>query len=295
MFQKGFSLSTKLGRHGVRAMADIFADQRHREQKLCAELAACPVVDLIGIVDASGVGAGKSGQEKLWTLTFSLVAWKEGSGSIRETPLTVRRQVTDKELQKFEELIDPDSIVRIRARLAEKNSFGSPQAFLEKFVRVEPSDSELNGYLANLKKPVTFEVPKFGTFTLNRQVKWFVANTSWCGQDISLNLAAVEAKEVEKAIGVAKELWKAAKKWNARVQDFVVQKLLKVKNDNWVGEDDHEVTAEEFKQRMTLDSITVNPDGSFDFCNNDGDLFYGHDIQVIGSLSEGPTHAVIAG
>jgi hypothetical protein len=46
---------------------------------------------------------------------------------------------------------------------------------------------------------------------------------------------------------------------------------------------------------MTLESITVTPDGSFDFWHNDGDLFYGHSIQVSGNLSQGPTHADIPG
>ena len=38
---------------------------------------------------------------------------------------------------------------------------------------------------------------------------------------------------------------------------------------------------------MTLDAITVYPDGAFDFWHHDGDMFWGHSIQVSGSLSEG--------
>lgn len=46
---------------------------------------------------------------------------------------------------------------------------------------------------------------------------------------------------------------------------------------------------------MTLEGISVDPDGSFDFWHNDGDLFWGHAIQISGSLVEGPTLANIPG
>jgi hypothetical protein len=55
------------------------------------------------------------------------------------------------------------------------------------------------------------------------------------------------------------------------------------------------LTAGEFKKRMALDSITVVPDGSFEFWHNDGDLFWGHLIQIRGNVTEGPTDASIAG
>lgn len=55
------------------------------------------------------------------------------------------------------------------------------------------------------------------------------------------------------------------------------------------------MTAEQFKARMKLEGITPHPDGPFDFWHDDGDLFWGHSIQISGNLSEGPTHADIPG
>jgi hypothetical protein len=37
---------------------------------------------------------------------------------------------------------------------------------------------------------------------------------------------------------------------------------------------------------MTLEAITVYPEGSFDFWYNDSDLFWGHSIQIGGDLTE---------
>ena len=72
-----------------------------------------------------------------------------------------------------------------------------------------------------------------------------------------------------------------------------VHALLPLKNESWLGEDESTITAVQF--RMTLDSIIVHPDGSFEFWHTDGDLFWGHSIQVTSSLSEGPTDADIPG
>ncbi|OAI46466.1 hypothetical protein AYO44_11310 [Planctomycetaceae bacterium SCGC AG-212-F19] len=62
-----------------------------------------------------------------------------------------------------------------------------------------------------------------------------------------------------------------------------------------MGDDEVELNAKQFKARMTLEAITVTPSGSFDFWHNDGDLFWGHSIQISGNLTKGPTHADIPG
>lgn len=144
-----------------------------------------------------------------------------------------------------------------------------------------------------MQKPVTFDDPTFGTFTLDRRVDWFTAEVMWNGNRVSLNLA--ESDEVHEALAAAHALWQEQREWNRRIRDYAVQELLPLKNEAWLSEDEAELTADEFKDAMTLESITVYPDGSFDFWHDDGDLFWGHSIQISGSLSEGPTDADIPG
>jgi hypothetical protein len=62
-----------------------------------------------------------------------------------------------------------------------------------------------------------------------------------------------------------------------------------------LDEDEIELTADQFKGRMTLESITVHPNGSFTFWHNDGDMFWGHSIEVSGSLTKGLRRADIPG
>jgi hypothetical protein len=59
--------------------------------------------------------------------------------------------------------------------------------------------------------------------------------------------------------------------------------------------DPEQLNAENFKSRMTLQSISIEETGEFTFWHDDGDLFWGHSIQVWGDLVTGPTHADIAG
>lgn len=70
---------------------------------------------------------------------------------------------------------------------------------------------------------------------------------------------------------------------------------MKLKNENWLEENEELVTAELFKKRMRLEKIAVYPNGEFEFWYDDGGLFWGHTILISGNLNEGPTNADIPG
>jgi hypothetical protein len=63
---------------------------------------------------------------------------------------------------------------------------------------------------------------------------------------------------VHEALKAARELWQNQRGWNRRIRDYAVQELLPLKNENWLAEDEAELTPDEFKDRMTLESITVS-------------------------------------
>lgn len=266
-----------------------------RMERLRKQLAAAPVVELLGVVSASGAGGGRFGSQKLWTLRFTLDAWRIKGAELQDQPLDVQRQVNDKDLKRYQKALDSYAVVRLKARVVEKSFLDNPQALLVKLLGVDTSDVELNAKAAELQKPVTFTDPKLGTFTLDRRVDWYTAKTKWLKKPISLNLSATGPKDIEKALKVAHTLWKAQKGWSKRISDFAVKQLLSLKNDNWLSDNEVELNAKQFKARMTLKEITVTPSGSFDFWHDDGDLFWGHSIQISGDLTKGPTDADIPG
>ncbi|PHS05036.1 MAG: hypothetical protein COA78_15810 [Blastopirellula sp.] len=276
-------------------MDDIFAEANKREEQLYDELAACPVSELTGIVSPSGVGGAKSGDQELWSLLLDFDAWCVGSEPIRMESLTLRRKVSDEELDRFQELIEEETIIRVRARVAEDNIFGSPQGQLEEFIELDSKNSVLQAYLVKLQKPVTHQDKRFGTLTNDREINWYSVEVEWNGDTVNMNLIAEESDELTAALKIAYSLWDNESTWHERIVDYAVQELLPLKNDNWLGDEETEFSPTEFKRKMTLESISIYPDGDFEFWHNDGDLFWGHSIQISGNLSDGLTNADIPG
>jgi len=271
--------------------ADIFAEAKLKQKKLLEQLAAAPISEVIGVVSAMGTTGGRSGGEELWTLKTSFEAWRIHGGPLQTRPLTIRRKVTDTDLKTFQSAMPEYSIVRIHARVINESTFGGPEALLEHILGLDDSDAELNLFATKLLEPVTFEDPTFGTFTLNRRINWFTGKAIWRGNPIDLTLSAKAPAEVQAALKTAHSLWQSEGVWDQRVKDYAVLRLLPLKNDDWLDEDEDEVLPDQFKERMKLNSITVRPDGRFEFWHGDDDMFWGHAIHITGSLSKGLTGA----
>ncbi|HEX2076665.1 MAG TPA: DUF2262 domain-containing protein [Longimicrobium sp.] len=240
---------------------------------------------ITGVVDPHGAGGGRSRPEQPWSLRFTLDRWRGPDGAVRTTPLTVRRPCNDAELSDFVGRIQPYQVLGLRVRMT-----GPGTAELVKLVG-RGDDDVLAARAAELSARVTREDERFGTLTLNRRFGCYECETDWDYAPIQLDLQAVEDDDLEAALRTAYALWDQQESWSERIDAFAVQELLELKNDGWLGEGESPLTADEFVARMRLVSISVDPDGGFTFWHDDGDLFWGHSIQVTGSLADGPTHA----
>jgi hypothetical protein len=134
----------------------------------------------------------------------------------------------------------------------------------------------------------------FGALTFNRRGKRWETEAEWLGHEVRLTVSG-DGEDLEEALRNAQKLWEAQDSWSTRVKEYAVTELFELKNDDWLEEDEEEVTPEQFKARMRLESITMDADGEFEFWYADGDLFWGHSILVSGSLDEGPNDADIPG
>ncbi len=268
---------------------------RDQQARLLEALSRAPMVDITGVVGASGSTGSKLGSEALWTIGFTFIAWRVGTGSIDTQALTVRRQVDAETLTHYRNRVQADTVVRVRARLAPQNPSGSPQALLEALVGPINDDAELNRVLAQAQQPVTLNDAQFGVFSFDRRLESFEAKTQWGRAQIALTLVAAEPAEIERALTNARELWRSQSDWQARIERYAVERLLSLKNETWLGEDEKPFSAKAFVARMRLESIVVYPDGSFEFWHDDGELFWGHAISVSGNLTDGPTDADIPG
>lgn len=93
----------------------------------------------------------------------------------------------------------------------------------------------------------------------------------------------------------ATRLFSEQARWHHRVREYAVEQLLPLKNDTWLDEDEEAMSADEFLSKMSLESICVDESGDLTFWHNDGDLFWGHAIEIRGDLSDGLTDADIPG
>jgi hypothetical protein len=266
------------------------------EDKLLNELENAPETEIVGVVSAQGVtGAAHSAEDELWTLLFSFSGWRQASGVLQKSELTIRREVTKEQLGRFQDRVAPYDVLRIRARLSEHSVFGSPQALLINLLGKHGSDAELNAYAKELQEPVTFLDFQFGLFTLNRRLDWYEATPGWGDNCVRLTIPADEAGRMQESLSVARTLWAAQAEWQKKITDYAVEELLSLKNENWLEDDETAVSAEEFAQRMVLEMISIRSDGSFEFWYDDGELFWGHSIMVNGNLTDGPKDAGIHG
>jgi hypothetical protein len=137
---------------------------------------------------------------------------------------------------------------------------------------------------------VRFEDPRFGAFEFDLRLGRYNGRAIWEGVQVKLNLAAVDDQERDASLACAHRLW-SEPGWAAQVHDYAVKHLLPVKNRGWLDEGEAPLTPAQFIGRMRLVAIDVEPDGHFTFWHDDGDLFWGHAIEVGGTLDGGPNHA----
>ena len=275
-------------------MTSPFKEFEEKNQVLQAQFKTAPKTIIHGVVDASGLSAGKNGNEKLWSLNLTLIAWRTDTSSLQNVSLAITKQVSDEELRQLQEQIEAETIVTLRVRLCENSPFGDARAL---FIELLPSqsDAELEAALVEYKKPLQINDSLFGVLTFDRSVEWFEGQVTWLGQTISLSVSLDESGSYEDALNTAKALFADMSTWSEKVCNYAVQELLPLKNDNWLDDDEDPVTPEAFIECMQLESITCDPGGEFSFWHDDGDLFWGHSIQISGSLSEGLTDADIPG
>lgn len=245
---------------------------------------------ITGIVHQQGAGAQSPGG--LWTLHFSLEAWRGADGIIHATPLVIQRTVSSyEEVSALMERINATRIISARIR-----SKGAGFAELLKLVDADlPADDPLVVRAAELAKPVTREDARFGTLALDRRLPAWLGRVPWAGDTIDLYLTAADEDSLRAALEVARALWDDEAAWSERIRAFAVEQLLPMKNEGWLDDGEEPLTPARFLARMRLEVIAVEVDGSFTFWHKDGDMFAGHSILVTGTLRDGPTHADIAG
>lgn len=253
------------------------------------------IVEIAAVTDAAGVSASKIGEDMMWTASIDLIAWKEfnNNNSVFKKEVRLQWLVTDEELEESRERIAENSILKLEVRKSTESFM------LVKVIEMNYRDSDLEAILQDSMKPVYFKDERLGQFELDKSIKVFQKKATWAGEECSLYFDWDENLDIqENALETAYVLFQQEDEWGKKIRDFASENLLDLAND-WLQDNEdtelEEVTKDMFISSMSVDSISVYPDGDFEMYFLDGDMFWGHSIVVYGNINGVFTSAEIAG
>ena len=241
---------------------------------------------ILAVTGTGAFGGTQLPDQELWATSATLTAWMEEDGEeLHREPISLVALADDRLMGFLRQRLPPNFIIKCTARLSHDGN----QLLLTNLP--EPAfDPDLKAILEEQKKPVTFETEDMGTFTLRRTMGWFEAEVNWLEQTAQLTID--EEGDREDSLSTARALLADPARWDESARACAARELLELGNQ-WVQEfeDGEPVSAEEFAQALELESIQIGAQGAFSFCFNGGELFFGHVIQVDGSLAQGCTAA----
>ena len=255
-----------------------------------------------------GAGYDNNGFWDMTVISLGMVFCATGEVNIREGrlewPVTEEEKNSERGWKRFER----EQICRIKVRklldeyvpkhtTPEKFNSWAVTEVLEQSV----SCPELEMVLEEDNKPVVIEDKVLGTLILNREFDMFETTFLWNGNEVSFMLEVnPESKSSwSRARTAAKKLVAEQETWDETMRKFAAKKLTALAND-WLAEDVESkgagpITEETFAKRIALSEISITSGGSFTAYYNDDDMFWGHAIEVHGSLKKGILDANIAG
>jgi hypothetical protein len=259
-------------------------DERlQREQEAFERSRGLPEETIVGAV-VHGAGGGKTPGERLLRFPhFEMVAWRIEGEPLSSEPIAAKAICRTEEVSAFQTQIKKESVVAFRGKLIPRGRlyFG-----FARFLSLIPDyeDAEVRAFLQAYLTPVRIVEPTFGQFELNKRVHSFEGKVDFGGENIKLVL---DASSLDQCFKVARTLWNNANSWKQRAQNFAIQELLPLKNQFWLEEGQEELTVDSFANSLQLETIAVSSNGSIEFYYNDGDLFFGHTIELSGEIHGG--------
>jgi hypothetical protein len=253
-------------------------------------------IELIGVVQPPGAGGARDGKQELWSLVFSVHPWRSAGGPLDSRKLRLRQSgFTHDQLRCGMDSIKPYTILRARVKFLEPRPNMLFSAEVLEILSGDDPDAELSACAAEQQKPIVIPHPLFGPLTLDRGLVSFQATVSLAGQPIELSIDAIDDLPDPTVLAIAERFWKDQANWDHRLREFAVAQLIELKNDAWLQADEEALTEGQFIRKMTPNSMGFDPPEGFTIYYNDGDIFWGHAIEIRGTLSKGPESADIAG
>lgn len=253
-----------------------------------------------------GAGYNKGDFWEMTVISLSMVSCNTGKVDIRqgrlEWPVTEVERNSEKGWKRFQE----GQICRLKVRRLLDEfvpDHTSPEEFNSWAVTqvLEPSVScsQLEAVWEEYQKPVIIEDEVLGTLELNREFEQLDGEAPWNGENVSLSLEVdLEDTDTWDTVrSIAHKLIADSESWDKSMREFAAKKLTELANE-WQESDEKNaapITMERFAQHITMLELSLTYEGEFTAYYDDDDLFWGHAIEICGSLENGIERANLVG
>ncbi len=269
---------------------------------------------LRGVIDGLGTTAYTVQDSPLWTAAFRLVAWRvedeapeaeqgQTSADINTHPLRVEiPNLAEDQLRAWQRSYPPRTLVRLAIRApiepGERRAFALWHSALD---LASDADPELVAAAATILNPPPFVDEELGTFTPDETFPtWFQQDRQWLGAPVSITLSLIDGPasanrdHLTGAADTLRALEQTAASWDERMRKAIVDEYYTLWVETWRDEKPL-ITREAFGKRFAVEQATLYPDGGFRFYFSDDGLFYGHSLEVSGSIEEGISEVSLVG
>lgn len=265
--------------------------------------------EIIVLLSDTGGGAGKSGGDNYWTAVEHLLAWKSlATGEIHVGDGRLNWLITE-ENEKTQGYAWPFNMqsgglyrLRVRDLIDRAVPEGKLNEFYNRFYVLEVLEShvqceELLNIQKEYRKPVIVEDQQLGTFSFNNDDSCFCGEVTWDNQNISVSMEVDKNDRYtwEQAFEYLRFLFNNMQQKDQEFRRYAAEQLTELANDWLQDEEDDEITEDIFFNRINLVELSMDYNGDYSLYYNDDDMFWGHIIDIVGSIETGPTSASIAG
>lgn len=228
-----------------------------------------------------------------WELTLMIQPWRVDGGTIQTAKLIAIVHNLDREsAQALARAHPPGEVVRIAANALPAAGEDRPSIAIATLQGLIDAP-DLAGFTVPAPVFAPYDHPALGQFVKDKDYLPHIGTAVWNGAPVELWLDGEEA-DLDACAAHAEAMLANAAVWQAEMTARACAKLYANWDAVW-REDDPVLADTEWKARLTLEALSVTASGRFTATFADGDLFWGHAIEVSGSLTEGATDAVMIG
>jgi hypothetical protein len=139
------------------------------------------------------------------------------------------------------------------------------------------------------------EIPGIGLLSYEAAYSWYVVKIDIAKLAVEIRLAVDEDEAIDYSLERCRNLVANITAYAEKAKQYAAERLLELKNETWLDDNETPLTSEQFKDRIILESIVISPEGKLDFYHNDGDIFWGHCVLVSIDKDDQCIEANIAG